>query len=114
MSEFQEEDSNYKESPISSQQVKFTADLLRATRVVDPPPPGEFFTDQQEQKSQSSRTHPSSPCPGTSSHLLPLSWQGELMFERRPRVPRAAPTWDVPVSVFMSKQHHTGSGRAID
>lgn len=111
MPEFQEEDSNYKESPISSQQVKFTADLLRATRAADPPPPEEVFTHQQ--KSQSSRTHPSS-VPG---HLIPpppLSWQGELMFERRPRVPRAARTWDVPISVFMSKQHHTGSARAID
>lgn len=91
MFEFHEEGSSHKESHISSQQVKFSADLLRAAQAEDPPPPGEVSTHQQEQKSQSTRSHPSAPCPGTSSHRCPR-WQGELMFEKCPGVPVAART----------------------
>lgn len=67
MFELREEDSSYKESHISSQQVKFTADLLRATQVLDPPPPGEVSTHQQEQKSEYPHI---SECP-VPGHLIP-------------------------------------------
>lgn len=84
MFKLHKEDSSYKESHLSAQQVKFTTDVFCATQVWGPPPPGETLTHYQEQKS-----HPHPPqlshawAPHPTSSLL--SWQGALKFEKFPR-----------------------------